>query len=122
LARPKNNPEQTVVIASQWTRQPFYDIRLISFAECCEVLNVSSWTLGRWVAAGKFPAPLHLTPTSPRQFRVRDIAHFLDKRRRGRRVKPAPRGALKRRSQGGGDASAAAPQSRGGQLQTEEQK
>jgi predicted DNA-binding transcriptional regulator AlpA len=75
----------------------FDDIRLISFAEACEALNISSWTLDRWIRRGLFPAPIHLTPTSPRQFRVRDIAAHIDKRRRGRRVKQQPRGAVRQR-------------------------
>jgi predicted DNA-binding transcriptional regulator AlpA len=77
--------------------QRFDDIRLMSFSEACEALGVCKWTLDRWVRRGLFPSPIHLTPTSPRQFRVRDIAHHLDKRRRGRRVKQQPRGAVRQR-------------------------
>jgi predicted DNA-binding transcriptional regulator AlpA len=75
----------------------FDDVRLMSFAEVCEALGVCKWTLERWIKRGLFPAPIHLTPTSPRMFRVRDIAHHLDKRRRSRRVKQSPRGAIRQR-------------------------
>jgi predicted site-specific integrase-resolvase len=79
------------------TSSPFDNIRLIKFAETCEVLDISPWTLKEWIKKGLFPPPLYLTPTSPGTFRVRDIAHHLEKRRRGRRVKQQPRGALKRK-------------------------
>ena len=89
---------------NEGTSREFNDIRLISFAEACEILGVCKWTLDRWVTRGLFPQPIHLTPTSPRMFRVRDIAAHLDKRRRGRRVKPEPRGAVRQRQErGGGD-------------------
>jgi predicted site-specific integrase-resolvase len=73
------------------------DLRLISFSVVCDTLNICSWTLHRWIKRGLFPAPIHLTPTSPAKFRVRDIEAHLEKRRRGRRVKRAPRGVLKQR-------------------------
>jgi predicted DNA-binding transcriptional regulator AlpA len=79
------------------TPNAFHDVRLIKFAEAAEVLGVSRDTLKRWVRLKQFPAPLHLTPRGIAMFRLRDISHFLDKRRRGRRVKQAPRGAIRYR-------------------------
>lgn len=87
---------QTTTTAGSSPRA-FDDIRCVSFAEVCETLGVSPWTLNRWIKGGQFPSPIYLTPTSPAKFRVRDIAAFLDKRRRGRRVKQAPRGMIKQR-------------------------
>jgi predicted DNA-binding transcriptional regulator AlpA len=69
------------------------DIRLIRFADLCEVLGVSSWTLNRWIKSGKFLQPLYLTASSPAMFRIADVRAFLDKRRRARRTKPVLRGA-----------------------------
>ncbi len=73
------------------------EIRCLSFAEVCDTLGISAWTLHRWIKRGLFPSPIYLTPTSPAKFRVRDIAAHLDKRRRGRRVKQQPRGMIKQR-------------------------
>jgi predicted DNA-binding transcriptional regulator AlpA len=60
-------------------------------------LAVSTWTIDRWVAQGKFPPPIYLQPGSPATWRVRDIEAFLDKCRRARRPKRAPRGMIKQR-------------------------
>jgi predicted DNA-binding transcriptional regulator AlpA len=74
------------------------DIKLIRFTEVAEALGVSTWTLGRWIRRGEFPPPLYLTTASgPGVFRIKDIASFLDKRRRARRVKPRARGMMLKR-------------------------
>jgi predicted DNA-binding transcriptional regulator AlpA len=94
-------------MSSESSPRQFDDIRLVSFAETCELLGISKDTLKRWVAQGMFPAPIALTPASPQKFRVRDIEHHLDKRRRGRRQKREPRGIIRQRLErvrGGGDA------------------
>jgi predicted DNA-binding transcriptional regulator AlpA len=79
------------------------DIKLIRFTEVAEALGVSTWTLGRWIRRGEFPPPIYLTTASgPGVFRIKDIAAFLDKRRRARRVKPKLRGALKQQQREAG--------------------
>jgi predicted DNA-binding transcriptional regulator AlpA len=63
-------------------------ISVLRRAEVCEALNISTWSLDRWIRRGLFPAPIFLTPTSNvGVWRLRDIENFLDKRRRARRVK-----------------------------------
>jgi predicted DNA-binding transcriptional regulator AlpA len=71
------------------------DIRLLSFGDVCDLLNVSAYTLNKWIRQGVFPQPIYMTPTSPRQFRYRDIANHLEKRRRSRPAKREPRGVIK---------------------------
>jgi predicted site-specific integrase-resolvase len=78
-------------------RTRYADIALIDATDLCEVLSVSHWTLGQWVQRGLIPAPLAMTPGSPRQWRVKDIAAHIEKRKRSRRRKQAPRGALRKR-------------------------
>jgi predicted DNA-binding transcriptional regulator AlpA len=48
------------------------DIRLLSFGDVCDLLNVSAYTLNKWIRQGVFPQPIYMTPTSPRQFRYRE--------------------------------------------------
>jgi predicted DNA-binding transcriptional regulator AlpA len=69
--------------------------------EAAKLLATSIWSLDRWVKRGQFPPPLFLTPGSPAVWRVRDIAAFLEKRRRARRQRRAPRGMLKRPNEAG---------------------
>lgn len=73
-------------------------ITVLRRAEVCEALNVSTWTLDRWIRQGSFPPPMYLTPDSNvAVWRTTVIEAFLEKRRRARRVKPEPRGMFKRR-------------------------
>ena len=80
-------------------------IALLRRAAVCEKLGISSWTLGRWVRAGKFPRPIFLQVGSPAKWRASDVAAWIDKRQRSRRVRPAPRGRLKQFAGGGDDAA-----------------
>jgi predicted DNA-binding transcriptional regulator AlpA len=68
---------------------------LLRKAEVAEKLNVSVWTLDRWLKAGTFPAPIYLMPESPAQWRLRDIEAFIEKRKLARRMKRKPRGAVR---------------------------
>jgi predicted DNA-binding transcriptional regulator AlpA len=78
-------------------------VTLLRRAEVVEALNVSVWTLDRWIRQGLFPAPLFLTPTSNvAVWRLRDVENFLEKRRRARRVKRR-RGMLRPRRRGHDD-------------------
>jgi predicted DNA-binding transcriptional regulator AlpA len=80
-------------------------VSVLRRAEVCEALNVSVWTLDRWIRKGDFPAPIFLTATSSvAVWRLRDIENFLDKRRRARRVKQL-RGALRDAVRGGDHAA-----------------
>jgi predicted DNA-binding transcriptional regulator AlpA len=89
-----NNPPPEYVLRAE-RPDPLAAVRMISWTETCEALNISSWTLARWIATGQFPRPLQLTPTSPRMFRVRAIAAHLNKRERARLNRREPRGAVK---------------------------
>jgi predicted DNA-binding transcriptional regulator AlpA len=87
-------------------------ITVLRKAAVCEALAISPWTLDRWIRRGLFPSPTFLTPTSNvAVWRLSEIAAFLDKRRRARRVKQL-RGAMKKvmkpahpQARGGGDAT-----------------
>lgn len=76
------------------------NITVLRKREVCEALKVSSWTLDRWIRQGLFQPPTFLTPTSNVGiWTLRYVEDFLAKRRRARRVKPKPRGMMKRRQQ-----------------------
>jgi predicted DNA-binding transcriptional regulator AlpA len=70
-------------------------IKLLRKAELAEQLGVSTWTLDRWVARGKFPRPIYATDYSPAQWRLRDIEQWLQKRSVKRRRSYGFRGAKK---------------------------
>jgi hypothetical protein len=94
--------EKTCVGDVDSTR-PVTDITLIQKVGLCRQLDVSGWTLDRWIKQGLFPPPFYVTPSSPATWRMRVIAAFLEKRRRARRVKPKPRGALKQQRDQAGE-------------------
>jgi hypothetical protein len=78
-------------------RSRYADIALIDATDLCEVLSISLWTLNDWVDRALIPPPFAMTPNSPRQWRVKDIAGHIEKRKRSRRAKQKPRGAVKKR-------------------------
>jgi predicted DNA-binding transcriptional regulator AlpA len=66
-------------------------------AQVCAALNVSPWTLDRWLRAGKFPPPLYLTVDSNvGLWKLSTIESFLEQRRRARRKPPKRRGMFLR--------------------------
>jgi predicted DNA-binding transcriptional regulator AlpA len=93
--RPPINLAEVADEIADDTNQPVTNITLMRLSELVVQLGVSSWTINRWIKAGTFPRPIYMTPASPAVWRVREIEAFLDKRRRSRREKPKPRGALK---------------------------
>jgi predicted DNA-binding transcriptional regulator AlpA len=68
---------------------------LLRKSEVARHLNVSFWTIDRWVRNGQFLRPIRLTPNSPDCWRIRDIEAFIDKRKSARKVRRKPRGRLK---------------------------
>jgi predicted DNA-binding transcriptional regulator AlpA len=70
-------------------------LQLIRKRPLCEQLVISTWTLDRWIAAGKFPKPIYPIDGSPAHWRVRDVDLWLQKRQASRRQRPTPRGELK---------------------------
>jgi predicted DNA-binding transcriptional regulator AlpA len=70
-------------------------IGLVRKIEVCSLLSISTWTLERWVAQGKFPPPIQLQVGSPVVWRVKDIEGYLDRCRRARRPKRKPRGMFR---------------------------
>ena len=88
---PKQSPKSTDA------RSRYADIALIDATDLCEVLGVSAWTLGEWVKRSVIPAPFSMVPGGPRQWRVADIASLQQKRKRSRRPRQEPRGAVRLR-------------------------
>jgi predicted DNA-binding transcriptional regulator AlpA len=70
-------------------------LRLLRRTDVCEMLGISSWTLGRWIRRSIFPKPLYITNDSPARWRSIDIENWLAKKAHSRRVRPEPRGSLK---------------------------
>jgi predicted DNA-binding transcriptional regulator AlpA len=83
---------------------PASNLRLLLKSELSRQLGVSTFTLDRWVKAGKFPRPIFVTDHAPARWRLRDIETWLMKRQIARH-KPRPRkGCFARQPQAGGDA------------------
>jgi predicted DNA-binding transcriptional regulator AlpA len=88
---PKQSPKEKSAARTRYS-----DLALINATDLCEVLGVSHWTLDQWVERGLIPRPLAMTPGSPRQWRVVDVSNHIQKRKRSRRPKQKPRGAVRK--------------------------
>jgi excisionase family DNA binding protein len=80
------------------SHSPIFDgqwLTLLRKAEVAMRLGVHTSTIDRWIAKGKFPAPIFLQPGSPAKWRESDVSAFIEKRRASRRPKPNLRGALR---------------------------
>ena len=73
------------------------DIRAIRLREVArEVGNYAPDTIEDWVRKGKFPPPFVASPGSPKLWLVKDVRAWIEKRKRSRNTKPAPRGFLRK--------------------------
>jgi predicted DNA-binding transcriptional regulator AlpA len=78
---------------------PFAPYSLLRKKVLADALNVSEWTIDRWVKTQQFPSPFYATAESPATWFWRDIEAWIAKRKRSRRPRPAPRGQLRGRDQ-----------------------
>ena len=51
---------------------------LLNVREVCKKLGVCRSTLYKHIAAGRMPAPVHITPTTPR-WRDDEVAEYIDR-------------------------------------------
>ena len=57
-------------------------IRLIRIAEVSKLTTIAKSTINLWVAQGKFPKPIHLSPTI-KVWRVEDLDHWINQYSQG---------------------------------------
>jgi predicted DNA-binding transcriptional regulator AlpA len=69
-------------------------LKLVRKSVLAKQLDVSEWTLTRWVKARSFPAPFYPTDGSPAHWRVRDVENWIAQRYRSRRPRKAYQGTL----------------------------
>jgi len=76
-------------------------VTLLTRTQVAEVLGISPWTLADWVKKGTFPKPLRLSPGHAQKWRLVDLEIWLQRKSRKPAEKPALRGAVKVRREGG---------------------
>ena len=54
-------------------------MKLLTVREVCALLRISRTSLYDWLAAGRFPKPIHLQPNVPR-WREDDVRAWIDSR------------------------------------------
>jgi predicted DNA-binding transcriptional regulator AlpA len=70
-------------------------VRHLSVRALARELDVSTWTILRWVKRGQFPRPVYLTDTSPPRWPLRTVEAFLLKRST-KRHRPVHQGAVRK--------------------------
>jgi excisionase family DNA binding protein len=57
-----------------------HKLRLLTLNATAETLSISKRTLQRMIAAGEFPAPIKVGPTT--RIRLEDLEHFIERQQR----------------------------------------
>jgi predicted DNA-binding transcriptional regulator AlpA len=74
-------------------------IKLLSLKQVAAAVGRSPDTINQWCREGFFPKPLQARPGAPKQWRMKTVADWIEKRARARYTPPSPRGAIRRGEQ-----------------------